>query len=286
MRSNEIASLAGVTVRALRHYHAIGLLPEPPRQDNGYREYGSEHLARVFRIKQLASLGFPLDRIGAMLDQLDAASDQASAATSPLDELDELDSAIQAEIERLEAQRRTIAQIKREHLDPDLPVRFARAIKVLCGSEGLEIAPPEEQRTLLLLVGHLYRECDLDELERLTASMEHLGLVQHSIELDRMLNNLPETASEAERAALASKSVELFVPLLDLFDIENWDRPYTAEEALLLEFQNSLLNEAQKDVFERIYRELEERIVKHAMDDASHEPSTISRASLDPDATS
>lgn len=32
MKSNELAKLAGVTVRTLRHYHAIDLLDEPPRQ--------------------------------------------------------------------------------------------------------------------------------------------------------------------------------------------------------------------------------------------------------------
>lgn len=32
MKSNELAKLAGVTVRTLHYYHAIGLLDEPPRQ--------------------------------------------------------------------------------------------------------------------------------------------------------------------------------------------------------------------------------------------------------------
>ena len=64
MRSGELVSLAGVTVRTLRHYHAIGLLAEPPRSENGYRSYGPEDLLRVLRIRQLASLGFSLDKIG------------------------------------------------------------------------------------------------------------------------------------------------------------------------------------------------------------------------------
>ena len=29
----QLAAHVGVTVRAIRHYHARGLLPEPPRQD-------------------------------------------------------------------------------------------------------------------------------------------------------------------------------------------------------------------------------------------------------------
>ena len=57
LRSGDVAKLAGVTVRTLRHYRSIGLLPEPPRDDNGYCSYGIEDLARVLRIKRLASLG-------------------------------------------------------------------------------------------------------------------------------------------------------------------------------------------------------------------------------------
>ena len=76
MKSNELAKLAGVTVRTLRHYHAIGLLDEPPRQANGYRDYRPEDLLRVLRIRQLASLGFPLDQVAGMLDELDAERSQ------------------------------------------------------------------------------------------------------------------------------------------------------------------------------------------------------------------
>ncbi len=36
---SQLASYAGVTVRAVRHYHAKGLLPEPPRDGSGYRRY-------------------------------------------------------------------------------------------------------------------------------------------------------------------------------------------------------------------------------------------------------
>ena len=67
MKSSEIAKLAGVSVRTLRHYHAIGLLPEPPRGENGYRDYGAGNLVRLLRIKRLSSLGFSLSRISEVL---------------------------------------------------------------------------------------------------------------------------------------------------------------------------------------------------------------------------
>src|SRR6185437_10244629 len=38
----QLASYAGVTVKAVRVYHARGLLPEPPRDASGYRRYTAE----------------------------------------------------------------------------------------------------------------------------------------------------------------------------------------------------------------------------------------------------
>ncbi|MFI6030714.1 MerR family transcriptional regulator [Amycolatopsis magusensis] len=50
LRTSELAEVAGVTVRALRHYHQIGLLAEPPRSAGGYRRYDVGHLVRLLRI--------------------------------------------------------------------------------------------------------------------------------------------------------------------------------------------------------------------------------------------
>ena len=38
---SQLATYAGVTVRAVRHYHHVGLLPEPSRDGSGYRTYGA-----------------------------------------------------------------------------------------------------------------------------------------------------------------------------------------------------------------------------------------------------
>ena len=82
LRSGELAKLAGVTVRTLRHYRTIGLLPDPPRDENGYCSYGIEDLVRVLRIKRLASLGFSLEDIGGMLDDMDAATSSVQKAST------------------------------------------------------------------------------------------------------------------------------------------------------------------------------------------------------------
>ncbi|MBB4789625.1 MerR family transcriptional regulator [Streptomyces nodosus] len=42
--TREVAQLAGTTLRAVRHYHEVGLLDLPERQPNGYKKYRTEHL--------------------------------------------------------------------------------------------------------------------------------------------------------------------------------------------------------------------------------------------------
>ncbi|MEU2129659.1 MerR family transcriptional regulator [Streptomyces sp. NPDC018352] len=63
MRIGEIAALVGVTSRAVRHYHHIGLLPEPVRRANGYRVYGVRDAVVLARIRRLTELGLGLDEV-------------------------------------------------------------------------------------------------------------------------------------------------------------------------------------------------------------------------------
>lgn len=60
----QFARLAGVSVHALRHYDAIGLLP-PAEIDvhNGYRRYMREQLPKAVLIRDLRWLDLPLDQV-------------------------------------------------------------------------------------------------------------------------------------------------------------------------------------------------------------------------------
>jgi len=64
----QLAASAGVTVRAVRHYHQIGLLPEPDRDASGYRRYGATAVVSLIKIRTLANAGVPLSHIGQMLE--------------------------------------------------------------------------------------------------------------------------------------------------------------------------------------------------------------------------
>jgi DNA-binding transcriptional MerR regulator len=99
---SQLAAYAGVTVRAVRHYHQIGLLPEAQRDASGYRRYGAKAVVALIKIRTLANAGVPLAQIGQML--------QADAAAFA-EAVQRIDSRLHDEIERLETSRKQIAQL-------------------------------------------------------------------------------------------------------------------------------------------------------------------------------
>lgn len=62
------ARAAGVTVRTLHHWDAVGLVRPSARTAAGYRVYTPSDLARAHRVVLYRELGVPLDEIGALLD--------------------------------------------------------------------------------------------------------------------------------------------------------------------------------------------------------------------------
>ncbi|MBL8160701.1 MAG: MerR family transcriptional regulator [Anaerolineae bacterium] len=68
----EVAVLLGVTRKTVRHYHKLGLLPEPERSEGGYRLYSADDLLALQRIRQLQSIGFSLQRIKDLLTSEDS----------------------------------------------------------------------------------------------------------------------------------------------------------------------------------------------------------------------
>jgi DNA-binding transcriptional MerR regulator len=85
----ELAELAGTTPRAIRHYHKLGLLVEPERDESGYRRYGPPHLIRLVRIRRLRSLDMPLEEIAANLGAEPADVDIASVLRSLADDIEQ-----------------------------------------------------------------------------------------------------------------------------------------------------------------------------------------------------
>jgi DNA-binding transcriptional MerR regulator len=99
---SQLASYAGVTVRAVRHYHAKGLLPEPGRDRSGYRRYDAAAVVELIRIRTLADAGVPLSRVHELL----AASHQEFAAA-----VEDIDRRLRAEIREQQRHRERIAKL-------------------------------------------------------------------------------------------------------------------------------------------------------------------------------
>ncbi|MEU5809282.1 MerR family transcriptional regulator [Streptomyces sp. NPDC047718] len=59
----DVAALVGTTPRAIRHYHAMGLIPEPGRGGDGRRRYGFQDVVRLLWIRKMADAGIALHDI-------------------------------------------------------------------------------------------------------------------------------------------------------------------------------------------------------------------------------
>lgn len=60
---NQLATLAGISVRTLHHYDQVGLLRPASIRNNGYREYGETELLKLQQILFFRELEFSLDEI-------------------------------------------------------------------------------------------------------------------------------------------------------------------------------------------------------------------------------
>ncbi|WP_027344965.1 MerR family transcriptional regulator [Hamadaea tsunoensis] len=129
----QLAEYAGVTTRAVRHYHQIGLLPEPDRDASGYRRYDATAVVSLIKIRTLANAGVPLSQIRLMLD-----ADETTFA----DAAERIDERLREEIDRLEASRKQIAQLVAGDslvLPPEV-VRYLDRLREIGASERMVAA--------------------------------------------------------------------------------------------------------------------------------------------------
>ncbi|MEV0727601.1 MerR family transcriptional regulator [Polymorphospora sp. NPDC050346] len=95
VKIGDAAAFAGTTPRAIRHYHEIGLLPEPERGVDG-RRYGYEDMIRILWVRKMAGAGISLD-------DMRAAFDESRRMEQILSRLEETLAAREAEIKRQRA---------------------------------------------------------------------------------------------------------------------------------------------------------------------------------------
>ncbi len=98
----QLAAYAGVTIKAVRHYHQRGLLEEPSRDSSGYRRYTAQHAIELIKIKTLAEAGVPLARVKELV-----ATDPEHFATA----ISEIDRSLKRRAEELVRTRKRIAHL-------------------------------------------------------------------------------------------------------------------------------------------------------------------------------
>lgn len=104
VKIGDAAAFAGTTPRAVRHYHQIGLLPEPERGADGRRRYGHDDMIRLLWIRKMAETGI-------RLDDMRAAFDGSRDVEENLDRLEEALAAQEAAIRRQRAAVRRLRAV-------------------------------------------------------------------------------------------------------------------------------------------------------------------------------
>jgi DNA-binding transcriptional MerR regulator len=240
----QLASYAGVTIRAVRHYHQIGLFPEPERDPSGYRTYDAPAVVRLIRIRTLAAAGVPLARVRELLD---ADPETFAAATT------EIDRQLRAQIRGLQEHRRRIAQLGTgdslalpkevaDYLDrlrasgapealiePErdawilMAARYPELIPTLMADKLAQLADPDIVR-LYQLIGRIAENWEDEELLRETADLMSKLLEQaaDSGELDRQDELMPDDTFIGLMDAFADTAHPVVARLRELIAERGW----------------------------------------------------------------
>lgn len=128
MRAQDLADLAGTTVRTIRYYHQLGLLAVP-ESGTPWRSYGFAHLTRLMRIRWLVDAGVPLADVPHLLrpphgaDERRVVLDDLAAV---LTSIDDKITVLTAQRGRVETLRRRVATVGRlSPLPPSLVRMYA-----------------------------------------------------------------------------------------------------------------------------------------------------------------
>lgn len=229
--TRQLAEMAGTTINAVRHYHREGLLDEPQRSSNGYKQYGVGHLVRLLQIRRLRDLGVPLDRI----EQL------SSAGPSPREALEAILADLTAGIERLVRARAGVVALLEGSSIIGAPAGFE--------SVADKMSPPE--RSLSLIYGQFFDDDAMADVRQM--------LEDDPADASESFAVLPADADEAAKAPLIERYVAMVAENIERYPwlVEPFDRivnqPRSAQEALV-QASAELYNPAQLDVVVRASR--------------------------------
>ena len=200
LRIGEIAALAGTTTRAIRHYHAIGLLAEPERDDSGYRRYEAADLVRLVRIRRLRALDMPLEQIAAQLTgSVDAEVDVGGALRALAGDLER-------QITELQALHTRVLDLAAGDMFDDPAETWSAALS----ERGLldhEAGLPDRERAAVDLLDALHPTGIEGVVEQASGLMSDRERLERLRPLLLRFRELPDDEAEAEALAEAIAEV-------------------------------------------------------------------------------
>ncbi|GAA3169709.1 MULTISPECIES: MerR family transcriptional regulator [Streptomyces] len=227
MRIGELAAVVGVTTRTVRHYHQLGLLPEPERLGNGYRDYTLRHAVVLARVRRLTELGLGLAEVRDVL-----ADDAGKDLVEVLTELDEDLARQEAAIRDRRARLRTL--LESDGAPPAEGPVSAELAAVFRQMGNVTDSPmAAKDRELLALIE---TAAPPEERERLTALLSGAlgapGGAERALALYRLLDSLAEVGPDDPRVEEAARALAACVPA----DLVPEGSDVTADDAFVRAF--------------------------------------------------
>lgn len=204
MRIGEIAALVGVSTRTVRHYHHLGVLPEPSRLANGYREYRLRDVVLLARVRRLAELGLSLDEIRDVL-----ADDRGRELREVLAELD---GDLARQQEAIAIKRARLAELLREEEPaPDATVspRMAEVLGHLSAEESRFAAL---DRDMLALMDTVADPADRDRLLDMMGPLTEPAALARGLAIYRRVDELADADPGDPRVAEVAAELAAHLP--------------------------------------------------------------------------
>ncbi|PZG56030.1 hypothetical protein C1I98_02350 [Spongiactinospora gelatinilytica] len=222
MRIGELAALLGVSTRTVRHYHHQGVLPEPPRRANGYREYGLRDAVALARVRRLVELGLSLPEARDVI-----ADDQARDLPEILREIDADLAGQERDIRERRARLAVLLRQAEEGLAPD-GTTSPELLALLHEIKAPASKSADWDRDLLVLVDAMAKPGDQEGVGAMfTALAADPRLGAHGHEFYRRLDELAEAGPDDPRVAPLAGALARYIgehmPLEDARATGEWD---------------------------------------------------------------
>ena len=193
----KVAEVVGLTPRAVRYYHSIGLVPEPPRDGSGYRRYGGKEVIELVRVARLRALGMPLPQIAQRVTATDAED------VSLADALDGIADELDLEIDRIVATRDRLRDLARSETF-DQPVKTLTQALQDQGVLGPADHLRDSEKWAAAVLDALHPEGMPGVLAEASRLFGDATFMEAFGPLRRRLGKLGARSSDAEIAALAT----------------------------------------------------------------------------------